>query len=197
MLEFNKATKRHANIIDNIIEYYEKNIIRMHRDINYDKTKLTGDNIKNLKIVGFRVGNKYYCKTDNSWIKCSKDIINKILLNDTLKKTTNFNIKKVYGDITGLLSKNDKGEVVFKILDHTLEKGAITAHLKKSKRTEITGRVARTYKLTHLHEIILKLNLKIVPNKNKIPNVCNEIEYILRVKQSLDKNGVTWFMNEL
>jgi hypothetical protein len=82
---------------------------------------------------------------------------------------------------------------VFKILDKTKEKGALTTEMKASRRSEITGRVCHTYKRERLQEIAEYLEIKDLNKITRIDMVCIYIELALRINDAMRKDSRRWF----
>ena len=132
------------------------------------------------KIVGFHVGNKYYkLNYKNKTIKeYSKIEIDKIKLNQkilykNLEKNIN-KLKKIYG--TTELIKN---KYIFKIVDKTKEKNAITAEAHKSQRSIIKGRVCDNFNISDLKTITKQMNIKLPNIKLKKPLLCLYIKLFM------------------
>ena len=139
-------------------------------------------------MVGFNIGNKYYKlnyknKSINEYTKIE---IDKIKLNQKLlkqnKEKNNIKLKKIYGTIE--IIKNNH---IFKIIDKTKEKNAITAEAHKSQRSIIKGRVCDNFNISDLKTITKQLNLILPDIKLKKPLLCLYIKLYMIYNE---KNGL-------
>ena len=92
--------------------------------------------------------------------------------------------------IYGYMSMKD-GPYFFKIFDTTMETGAITKEMKKSKRSEIKGKECSYHSMDDLVEKAKKLGIKL--NDKQKRNICVLLEYYLREYDERKKDGRRWF----
>ena len=68
-----------------------------------------------------------------------------------------------------------------------------TTVARKSKRSEITGRVCETYNLDQLYKVKIELGIKNPKEKQKKDILCMEIEFFFRLKNREDPSKI-WFV---
>ena len=172
-------------------KYFSENLIYKNRDVNYGKSNSNS----NGEIVGFTIDNEYYCYNKDSKIfsNCLKDFEEKIKLNMQLRtasKKANYN----FNDIVGYMEDYKSKEIIFKILDLTKNTGTLTMNLKKSRRSEIKGRRCNTFKINDLKKIYEKLEISF--SEKSIKELCQFLEFKLRLFDKEKKDGKKWFINE-
>jgi hypothetical protein len=131
--------------------------------------------------------------------------MNKYVWNEKVKEWEQVAIKtekrekKQFSDIYGYLSKNKKGEYQLKLVDKTQDIGSITLEKKKSKRTEITGRVCGTFQVDYLIKYLQKIGVEFTKDQlqsSKFKNIlCYLIEFLLR-KRDITDNRSIWFTSD-
>lgn len=190
----NLITDREINKIKNIkykkllLNYYDNIFIKQYRDIDYNKNKISNNN----KIIGFRIGNNYYCYNNNmEYKKCSSDIMKEIEMVQKLRGKLNSEDKK-YAKIIGKVNITSNNVVKFYIIDNSQDVKIMTEWKEKSKRSKVKGRVCNTYKTQELKKIYNILGLKnIYEKKNEI---CVIIELYLRYLNYIKKDDKIWFL---
>ena len=153
--------KQILTILRNILEdkdfVYKKDIKKIFNKLIYKKNN----------IQAIYLDPNYYCLDKKKIRKCKLDE-KKVIIKDISKKDKNKNI--LYGIVE---NKN------LKIIDKRKYTGARTLTKRKSKRSEITGRICSTYNIDDLIEILKYLNIKGLSNKKK-SSLCFYIEILLR-----------------
>jgi len=172
-----------------LLKYCSPILIKKYRDIEMMPRK---DDV----IEGFRMDKEYFLfdKKTNMVIPASRELKEKIRINLQLqekKKKDNEKFNRVYG----YMQKWKLGNYLFKIYDGTQQKNAITVELKPSKRSEIKGKVCRTYYINDLLNImkVLKINY----NSKSKDDICININFQLRANDIDRVGGKRWFINSL
>jgi hypothetical protein len=168
-----------------ILVYYIDNIF-LESLVTDPKKKLASE------IYGFRFHNKYYCQKNNVWSICSDIVRKKIEAVDKIlaKRERKDNL------IMGLMAYNKKKEPIFQIIDKEKYKAALTLADKKSKRVEVTGRVCSTFNIDILIKIRTVLRMKNASDRSKKNVLCDEIEFMFRLRDNEDKMK-KWFQNNI
>lgn len=182
--KYNSNKNSLDNIENGIIEHYKNNIFSDSL-VLLRTSKVVGE------ILGFKYHDKYYCIKNNTWSICGEDIRKK--LEFITKKKRNEEDKT--GNLVGLISYNKKCEVIFQIIDKKKFIEAITIAQKRSKRSEITGRICSTYKIEELNEIKEILGIKSI-HKAKKNTICWELEFYFRFKNLNDRTCM-WLQNNV
>ena len=202
-----EENKKKDSYIRYIIEYLNEShkLINYYADINFEK-----DKIKNNLFVGFIVNNEYYIlenissyinkkdiNTDNiNFILCSKDIINKIKSYRQIREKKNNKKDDNDNIIYGILEISKKYIKKFKIVNKYIEDDVeFEKEKKKSKRSQITGRVCSSFHKPELIDILTTLKIDLASDKKKkIGYICEYLEIYFRYNQYLMKNNKNWFV---
>jgi hypothetical protein len=192
-----------------IIEDFIKDLIGKIQMKGSNRNNSNGNNSSNKNKILNRIMNDYkkveYVLEKNGKIVEFKWNVNKYIWDDKMKEWEQMTIKvekrekKQFSDIYGYLSKNKKGEYQLKLVDKTEDIGSITLEKKKSKRTEITGRVCGTFQVEYLIQFLEKIGVEFTKDQlksSKFKNIlCNLIEFLLRKRDIMDSKNI-WFTND-
>lgn len=177
---------------ENILDYLDKSIIHKSSVSTVNKSK-------NDPIIGFNVGNIYYCIEKDTWKRCDTTFIQLIQFRNNIrykKSKKDYKKNKIYG----FLAKNSKGMTQFKIFDGTKASGALTLDLKKSGRSAITGRVCMTISKDEQTLLIDKLGMIVSSNNDEKDTgrkkLCKMFELYLRYYQLINYDKKDWFIIE-
>jgi len=150
--------------------------------------------------VGYydNIGNQVYLWNDNTkrFKHGSTELNNEIYIyfKGILNKFAKIYEQELLSEIYGYMENSQKDiEKLFKIVDKSKDKGAITIEMKKSKRSEITGRICSTFYLGQLNDLFKELKVHVENLKIKKEMYCFLLEWILRNYQKERKNGKLWF----
>ena len=88
-------------------------------------------------------------------------------------------------------------EKIFKILDKSKEKGIITTMLKRSKRSEVTGRICSSYYSSQLLELFQSLKISYRSVKIRKDEYCFLLEWYLREYHREKRDGKDWFFGSV
>ena len=175
MVKILKKIIKNFNKKERLEEIESKILYYFHDNLWIDK--------KTKNILGFKLRDCSFCITGGIWETFSDEI----QLPSTEKKS-NY--------LYGILTYNKRSDVIFQILNKKEYIHAITLESKKSKRSEITGRVCNTYQLSTLRDIKKTLGDRNALKKNKKQQICIELEFLFRLKAREDPSKV-WFHNEI
>jgi hypothetical protein len=212
----NKISEHKQNIyIKYILDYLNESnkLINYYADINFEK-----DKIKNNLFVGFIINNQYYIlqnltkfdiknfknfgkkgaeidEKSLNFITCPVDIINKIKSYRQLKEKKSIINENKYNIIYGILEVSKKYVKKFKIVNKFIENNVeFEKEKKKSKRSQITGRVCTSFHKPELVDILATLKIELESEKKKIGYLCEYLEIYFRYNQYLMKNNKNWFI---
>jgi hypothetical protein len=203
---------------DYILSYLNESnkLINYYADINFEK-----DKIKNNLFVGFIINNEYYILENLlnfdiknfekkgiqenflNFISCPIDIIKKIKSYRELKDKKNNKKDKKKSDIDenkynliyGILEISKKYIKKFKLVNKYIENNIeFEKEKKKSKRSQITGRVCSSFHKPELVDILTILKIDLESEKKKIGYLCEYLEIYFRYNQYLMKNNKNWFI---
>lgn len=187
ILQYYSFNKKLTNeILNALIDYTEEILLYKYRDLELKKSDKD-------TIIGYMIGNDYYCYDEKTGqvISCSKETKERIKLHLQLRKKKEEKFNRLYG----YMQKWKHGNFLFKIFDLSKETGAKTMENKPSKRSEIKGKVCETFSAGDLKDIVKRLGIK-TEEKNK--NIlCTMINYNLRKNDMMRKDGRRWFLNAL
>jgi hypothetical protein len=134
-------------------------------------------------------------KDTKRWKQLTREIIQDCQINYEKKMKQFMDTYKDMSIIYGFMEDSPKlKERVFKILDKSKEKGAITLSMKRSKRSEVTGRICSTYYIGQLLELFQMLHISYHAIKIKKEEHCYLLEWYLREYEKVRRDGKCWFI---
>ena len=196
----NYTHKENITILSNLPSYLY-NIIKLYKNNLFRKNIIT-NNPNDKSYFGYVIENKFYCLNnkdinENS-NKDSNDIYFKECNFDNLRYLNdNFKIhidNREDSNIYGLIIKN-KDNILFKIVDKTIEKKKKRIDEKFMKSTIITGKVCETYDKPNLNRILEYLKIDTDKRKLNREKICKLIELKLREYENSKKDNLKWFYN--
>jgi Type III restriction enzyme, res subunit/Helicase conserved C-terminal domain len=146
------------------------------------------------------IGNQVYIWNDKTkrWKQSTKELSNAMffMLDGLFKK--NQKSYHTLSNIYGYMEPSSKDLYrLFKIVDKSKERGAVTTEMKKSKRSEVTGRVCSTFYLGQLIDLFKELHIQVKQLKIKKVLYCFLLEWYLREYQESKKNNMSWFIHSI
>ena len=192
----NYINKENIKILSNLPSYLY-NIIKLYKKNLFRKNIIT--NIQNDKdYYGYRIEYKYNCidnnsdnvnNNDNNFRECNFQELR--ILNERFKMPED---NRTDSDIYGFIVKV-KDNILFKIVDKTIEKKKKRIDEKFMKSTIITGKVCETYDKPNLNRITEYLQIKNNEKKLNREKLCKSIELKLREYEEMKKDNLKWFYN--
>ncbi len=152
--------------------------------------------IQNKHIIGYNFFDHIKCYDHklNSFSDCNEQILYSIKYNNKSISKNKFDESNI-SSIHGIISHDDKYS--FKIINYSKHTSATTLKNTVSLRSEITGRVCSTFNITELIEIRSLLTSDEISIKKKKTFICNEIEFLLRLYNFINKDNKIWFIKNI
>ena len=150
------------------------------------------------KIYGYRWDGEAFCWKDGVFKKCDVNIQRKLETELKLKKlTAKKEEEKKFAEVYGMLDHGKREDVKFFIVNAKQYLYTLTISARKSKRSEITGRVCDTFKFDVLEQVGKDIKMKLRTGRIKKGRYCLALEFFLRYKQMNDATGKVWFINKI
>ncbi len=144
------------------------------------------------KFEGMWYGTDTYEKyQDGEWEKYGKEEMRKIDLLKPRRRSSSH--VPNYAQIVGQVAK-DKDKYVFKIIDRSKYTKALTQEMKLSKRSFIKGQTCIFYKKHDFEVIFEKLGIKLAYTGEVKSDICNVLEYVLRLNDKQKLGGKKHFI---
>lgn len=195
-----------TSIRNNIDNYNPKNLLQLLDSLlkkNGGKYKLTI--YKNILATNktLRYFNHFWIYKFNGetnvyqWSRKTNQLI---IVDNDVKRQILRNLPKItlpsekYSEYYGYMSVI-KNRNVFKIVYQKGDVKTLTLESKKSKRSEVRGRVCSTYKVDDLLAFFDKIN-GIRGDRINRSKLCSEINFLLRIYQMKNKDNLIWFYHE-
>ncbi len=177
----NYLAKKIQSLEADILEYMDKFLLKTSRNLEFSKIPK-----KEGEIFGFRYGGIYYCVKNSIWSICSNEIKRKVELTDKLREVGQKKVVRKENLLFGLINITKKDIIKFQIVDKKKYIEAITLTARRSKRSEITGRVCDTYQLEQLYRMKHQLGAKDPFERKKKDQICMELEFLFRFVDKRD-----------